>query len=64
MNRRPVGSGVGTSGEGVWALSCLLLEIFAPPDEPTPRVFSPLVHPVLKIFALLPRPARNCSDAL
>jgi hypothetical protein len=36
MNRRPVGSGVGTSGEGVWALSCLLLANFAPSDEPTP----------------------------
>jgi hypothetical protein len=36
MNQRPVGSGVGTSGEGVWALSCLLLANFAPSDEPTP----------------------------
>jgi hypothetical protein len=35
-NRRPVGSSVGTSGEGVWALSCSLLENFAPSDEPTP----------------------------
>jgi hypothetical protein len=36
MNRRPVGSSVGTSGEGVWALSCSLLANFAPSDEPTP----------------------------
>jgi hypothetical protein len=36
MNRRPVGSSVGSSGEGVWALSCSLLENFTPSDEPTP----------------------------
>jgi hypothetical protein len=36
MNRRPVGSSVGTSGEGVWALSCSLLANFAPSDEPAP----------------------------
>jgi hypothetical protein len=36
MNRHPVGSSVGTSSEGVWALSCSLLENFAPSDEPTP----------------------------
>jgi hypothetical protein len=35
-NRRPVGSSVGTSGEGVWALSCSLVANFAPSDEPTP----------------------------
>jgi hypothetical protein len=36
MNRRPVGSSVETSGEGVWALSCSLLANFAPSGEPTP----------------------------
>jgi hypothetical protein len=36
MNRRPIGSSVGSSGEGVWALSCSLLENFTPSDEPTP----------------------------
>jgi hypothetical protein len=36
MNRRPIGSSVGTSCEGVWALSCSLLANFAPSDEPTP----------------------------
>jgi hypothetical protein len=36
MNRRPVGSSGGTSGEGFWALSCSLLANFAPSDEPTP----------------------------
>jgi hypothetical protein len=34
--RRPVGSSVETSGEGVWALSCSLLANFAPSGEPTP----------------------------
>jgi hypothetical protein len=36
MNRRSVGSSVGSSGEGVWVLSCSLLENFTPSDEPTP----------------------------
>jgi hypothetical protein len=36
MNRRSVGSSIGSSGEGVWALSCSLLETFTPSDEPTP----------------------------
>jgi hypothetical protein len=36
MNRQPVGSSVGTSGDGVWALSCSLLENFVLSDELTP----------------------------
>jgi hypothetical protein len=37
MNRRHIGSSVGSSGEGVWALSCSLFENFTPSDEPTPK---------------------------
>jgi hypothetical protein len=51
MNRCPVGSSVGSSGEGVWALSCSLLENFTPSDESTPLRFTPTVHPVLKKFS-------------
>jgi hypothetical protein len=40
MNRRPVGSVVGTSGEGVWALSCLLLEIFTPSETDASRLLT------------------------
>jgi hypothetical protein len=64
MNRRLVGSSVGSSGEGVYALSSSLLEKFLPSDEMTPSRFTPAVHPVLKDFSKLHRPARNCSDAL
>jgi hypothetical protein len=39
MNRRPVGSSVRSSGEGVCVLSCSLLENFLPSDEPTPMHF-------------------------
>jgi hypothetical protein len=60
----PVGSSIGSSGEGVRALSCSLLENFLPSDEPTPTRFTPSVHPVLKEFSKFHRPARNCSDAL
>jgi hypothetical protein len=35
MNRCLVGSGVGSFGEGVCALSLSLLEFFTPSDEPT-----------------------------
>jgi hypothetical protein len=63
MNRRPVGSSVGSSGERVCALSCSLLEYFLPSDEPTPTCFTPSVHPVLKEFSSFHRPARNYSDA-
>jgi hypothetical protein len=48
MNRYLVGSGVGSSGEGVCALSSSLVEIILPSDEPTLQRFSPAVHPVLK----------------
>jgi hypothetical protein len=34
---RHIGSSVGSSGEGVWALSCSLFENFTPLDEPTPK---------------------------
>jgi hypothetical protein len=37
MNRRHIGSSVGSSGEGVRALSCSLFENFTPSDEPTPK---------------------------
>jgi hypothetical protein len=37
MNRRHIGSSVGSSGEGVWALSCSLFENFTPSDELTPK---------------------------
>jgi hypothetical protein len=37
MNRRHIGSSIGSSGEGVWALSCSLFENFTPSDEPTPK---------------------------
>jgi hypothetical protein len=36
MNQRHIGCSVGSSSEGVWALSCSLLENFTPLDEPTP----------------------------
>jgi hypothetical protein len=62
MNRRPIGSSVKSSGEGVYALSCSLLENFLPSDELTPSRFTPSVHPVLK-FSSFHRPAPNCSDA-
>jgi hypothetical protein len=39
MKRHPVGSSVGSSGEGVCALSCSVLEIFLPSDEATPTCF-------------------------
>jgi hypothetical protein len=64
MNRHPVGSSVGSSGEGVWALSFSLLANFTLSDEPAPSHLIPSVHPVLKEFCLLPRPAHNSSDAL
>jgi hypothetical protein len=63
MNRCPVGSNVGSFGEGVCALSSSLLENFLPSDEPTPAHFTPTVHLVLKEFSNFHRPARNCSDA-
>jgi hypothetical protein len=63
MNRCPVRSSVGSSGEGVCALSSSLLENFLPSVEPTPTWFSLAVHPVLKEFSNFHRPARNCSDA-
>jgi hypothetical protein len=62
MNRRPVGSSVGSSGEGVYALRSSLLENLLPLDEPTPTRFTPAVHLVLKEFSNFHRPARNCSD--
>jgi hypothetical protein len=62
MNRRHIGSSVGKSGEGVWALSFSLFENFTPSDESTPSRFTPKVHPVLKKLSLFLRPARNCSD--
>jgi hypothetical protein len=62
MNRRPVGSSVGSSGEGVYALSSSLLENFLPSDEPMPKRFTPAVHPMLKEFSNFHRPVRNCSD--
>jgi hypothetical protein len=37
MNRRHIDSSVGSSGEGVSALSCFLFENFTPSDEPTPK---------------------------
>jgi hypothetical protein len=37
MNRRPIGSSVGSSSEGVWVLSCSLFENFTISDEPTPK---------------------------
>jgi hypothetical protein len=58
----PTPSSVGSSSEGVCALSCSLLENFLPSDEPTPTRFTPSVHPVLKEFSSFHRPARNCSD--
>jgi hypothetical protein len=62
MNRRPVGSSVGLSGEGVFALSSSLLENFLLSDEPTPTCFTPAVHLVLKEFSSFHRPARKSSD--
>jgi hypothetical protein len=63
MNRCLVGSGVGSSGEGVYALCLSLLAIFLPSDEPTLLCFYPAVHLVLKEISIFHRPARNCSDA-
>jgi hypothetical protein len=63
MSRRPVGSSVGSSSEGVCALSSSLLENFLPLDGLTPTCFTPTVHPVLKEFSKFHRPVRNCSDA-
>jgi hypothetical protein len=63
MNRCLVGSGVGSSGEGVCAFSSSLLEIFLPSDEPTLPRFNPAVHPALKEISLFHRPSLNCSDA-
>jgi hypothetical protein len=60
MNRCLVGSSVGSSGEGVCALSSSLLEIFLPPDEPTLLRFYLAIHPVLKENSLFHRP---CSTA-
>jgi hypothetical protein len=37
MNRRHIGSSVGSSSEGVWVLSCSLFENFTPSDEQTPK---------------------------
>jgi hypothetical protein len=62
MNRCLVGSGVGSSGEGVCALSSSLLENFLPSDEPTLTRFSSAVHPVLKEISIFHRLALNCSD--
>jgi hypothetical protein len=64
MNRRPVGSSIGSSGEGVCALSSSLLEKFQLSYEPTPSRFTPAVNPVLKDFSKLHRPAHNYFDAL
>jgi hypothetical protein len=58
MNRCSLGSSVGSFGEGVWALSCSLLENFTPSDEPTPSRFKTSVHPVLKKFSSFLRPER------
>jgi exopolyphosphatase/pppGpp-phosphohydrolase len=63
MNRCLVGSGVGSSGEGVCALSSSLLANFLPSDEPTLSRFSSAVHPVLKEISTFHRPVRNSFDA-
>jgi hypothetical protein len=63
MNRCLVGSGVGSSGEGVCALSSSLLANFLLTDEPMLTCFSPAAHPMLKEISNFHRPVRNCSDA-
>jgi hypothetical protein len=63
MNRCLVGSSVGSSGEGVCALSSSLLEKFLSSDELTLTRFSPAVHPMLKEISNFHRSVCNCSDA-
>jgi hypothetical protein len=63
MNRCLVGSSIGSSGEGVCALSSSLVEIFLPSDEPTLTRFQPTVHLVMKENQLFHRPLHNYSDA-
>jgi hypothetical protein len=63
MNHCHIGSSVGSSGEGVCALSSSLVEIFLPSYEPTLSYFNPVVHPVLKEIQIPYRPSHNCADA-
>jgi hypothetical protein len=63
MNHCHIGLGVGSSGEGVCALSSSLVEIFLPSVEPTLSHCHLAVHSMLKENQPLHKPSRNCSDA-